>query len=135
MKTDSLNILLVEDSASDAVLLQECLTQNSLGNFKFHHVESLAAAMKLLEGQNFDLLLLDLSLPDSCGPQTYLRARAAAPRLPIVLLTSVEDESVGFEAVRCGIQDYLIKGQAYGRQTARSIHYAIERKRAQEALK
>jgi signal transduction histidine kinase len=135
VKTDPLKILLVEDSPSDAVLLQECLTQNSLGHFGFHHTESLAEAIRLLEAQNFDLLLLDLSLPDSTGPDTYLRARVAAPHLPIVLLTSVEDEAVGLEAVRCGIQDYLIKGQAYGRQTARAIHYAIERKRAEEALK
>jgi signal transduction histidine kinase len=135
VKTDLLNILLVEDSASDAVLLQECLTQNGLGNFKFHHVERLAEAIQLLRAQSFHLLLLDLSLPDSAGPQTYLRARAAAPHLPIVLLTSFEDEAVGLEAVRCGVQDYLIKGQAYGRQTARAIHYAIERKRAEEALK
>ena len=135
MNTDPLKILLVEDSPSDAVLLQECLTQNSLGHFRFHHAESLADALRLLQAQKFDLLLLDLSLPDSAGPDTYLRVRKAAPHLPIVLLTSVEDEAVGLDAVRCGIQDYLIKGQAYGRQTSRSIHYAIERKRAEEALK
>lgn len=130
-----LKILLVEDSPSDAVLLQECLTQNSLGHFRFWHKETLAEGLRLLQGETVDLLLLDLSLPDSVGSDTYLRARAAAPHLPIVLLTSVEDEAVGLEAVRRGIQDYLIKGQAYGRQTARSIHYAIERKRAEEALK
>lgn len=133
--SDPLRILLVEDSQSDAVLLQECLTQNNLGQFRFSHSESLGQALELLRAEEFDLLLLDLSLPDSTGPDTYLRARAAAPQLPIVLLTSVEDEAVGLAAVRGGIQDYLIKGQAYGRQTARAIHYAIERKRAEEALK
>jgi signal transduction histidine kinase len=135
VNSDPLKILLVEDSPSDAVLLQECLTQNSLGHFRFQHLENLTEAIKLLRERSFDLLFLDLSLPDSTGPETYLRARAAAPHLPIVLMTSVEDEAIGLEAVRCGIQDYLIKGQAYGRQTARSIHYAIERKRAEEALK
>jgi signal transduction histidine kinase len=81
------------------------------------------------------VLLLDLSLPDSAGQETLLRARAAAPHLPIVALTGVEDETIGLEAVRQGIQDYLIKGQAYGRQTARAIRYAIERKRTETALK
>jgi len=133
--TNPLRILLVEDSPSDAVLLQECLTQNSLGDFLFQHTESLAGALRLLGQQSFDLMLLDLSLPDSTGAETYLRARAAVPQLPIVLLTGVEDENVGLAAVRGGIQDYLIKGQAHGRQTARAIHYAIERKRAEEALK
>ena len=83
----------------------------------------------------FDVLLLDLSLPDSTGRDTFVRARAEAPHLPIVVLTGQADEAVGLEAVRHGIQDYLIKGQAYGRQTARAIRYAIERKQAETALK
>lgn len=135
MKPQPLNILLVEDSASDAVLLQECLTQNDLGEFRFTHLETLSSALEQLRREKFDVLLLDLSLPDSNGSETFMRARAAAPHLPIVVLTGVEDEAVGLEAVRGGIQDYLIKGQAYGRQTARSIRYAIERKRTEEALK
>jgi signal transduction histidine kinase len=135
MKPEPLKILLVEDSPSDAVLLQECLTQNDLGAFQFCHMETLSAAIATLASRSFDLLLLDLSLPDSHGRDTFIRARAAAPRLPIVVLTSIEDEAVGLEAVRQGIQDYLIKGQAYGRQTARAIRFAIERQRAEEALK
>lgn len=135
MSSVPVKILLVEDSSSDAGLLRECLTQNGLGNFVFQHTETLAEAIELLRSKPFDLLMLDLSLPDSSGSETYLRARAAAPHLPIVVLTGVQDEEVGLAAVRHGIQDYLIKGQAYGRQTARAIHYAIERKRAEESLK
>lgn len=135
MNPAPVKILLVEDSTSDAVLLQECLMQNGLGEFRFQHTETLAGALEMVRAGSFDLLMLDLSLPDSSGPDTYLRARSAAPHLPIVVLTSVEDEAVGLSAVRHGVQDYLIKGQAYGRQTARAIHYAIERKRAEEALK
>ena len=71
----------------------------------------------------------------SPGRDTFVRARAEAPHLPIVVLTGRADEAVGLEAVRHGIQDYLIKGQAFGRQTARAIHYAIERKQAETALK
>jgi len=134
MDTGHVNILLVEDSPSDAVLLQECLIENGQGRFEFTHVESLAEGLKHLRQGRFDVLLLDLSLPDSTGRETYLRARAEAPHLPIVVLTGVADEDVGLEAVRHGIQDYLIKGQAAGRQTARAIRYAIERKQMEESL-
>ncbi len=130
-----IKILLVEDSPSDAALLQESLHHNEPGRFKFTQAETLAQALELLKTSTFDLMLLDLSLPDSIGQATYLRAREAAPQLPIVVLTGIENESVGLEAVRRGVQDYLIKGQAYGRQTARAILYAIERKRTEEALK
>ena len=135
MTPPALSILLVEDSPSDAVLLQESLSQHEVGGFQFTHAETWADAAARLSQQSFDVLLLDLSLPDSTGRDTFIRARAAAPHLPIVVLTGVADEAVGLEAVRHGIQDYLIKGHAYGRQTARAIHYAIERKQAETALK
>ena len=135
MKPAAIKILLVEDSLTDAALLQESLTQPESGRFEFTLAESWAeAAARLMQGR-FDVLLLDLSLPDTTGRDTFVRARAAAPQLPIVVLTGVADEAVGLEAVRHGVQDYLIKGQAYGRQTARAIHYAIERKQAETALK
>jgi signal transduction histidine kinase len=130
-----LKLLLVEDSPSDAALLQESLTQNEGVRFKITQAETLAEALAQLRAAEFDLCLLDLSLPDSSGEETLLRARAAAPQLPIVVLTSVEDERVGLEAVRRGIQDYLLKGEAYGPQTTRALRYAIERKRTEEALK
>jgi signal transduction histidine kinase len=135
MNPPPVKILLVEDSPSDAALLEESLTQNDLGQFKFTHAETLSEAMAQARKETFDVLLLDLSLPDVTGRETFLRARQEAPQLPIVVLTGVEDEAVGLEAVRHGIQDYLIKGQAYGRQTARAIRYAIERKRTETALK
>jgi signal transduction histidine kinase len=134
MNSAPLKILLVEDSPSDAALLRESLTQSGLERFEFTHVECWAEAAKNLRQGHFDILLLDLSLPDSTGHDTFLRARAEASHLPIVMLTGSADESVGIEAVRHGIQDYLIKGQTDGRQTARAIRYAIERKRAEEEL-
>lgn len=127
--------MLVEDSPSDAALLQESLLQNEAGGFEFTHAESWKEATAHLRNQSFDALLLDLSLPDTTGRATFIRARAEAPNLPIVVLTGVADEAVGLEAVRHGIQDYLIKGQAFGRQTARAIRYAIQRKQAETALK
>ena len=134
MNSVPLKILLVEDSPSDAALLQESLIQNDQGRFEFTHVESLTEGLDHLRRECFDVLLLDLSLPDSTGHDTFLRARAEAPDMPIIVLTGFGDEAMGLEAVRNGIQDYLIKGQAYGRQTARSICYAIERKQMEKAL-
>jgi len=87
-----------------------------------------------LRQKQFDVLLLDLSLPDVTGQETFLRGRVEAPHLSIVVLTGEANEAVGLEAVRHGIQDYLIKGQAFGLQTARAIRYAIERKQAETAL-
>ncbi len=127
-------ILLVEDSPSDAALLQESLSEIARGEFEFTHVECWADAGQQLEQHTFDVLLLDLSLPDVTGRETFLRARGEAPHLPIVVLTGETNESLGLEAVRHGIQDYLIKGQAYSRQTARAIRYAIERKQVEETL-
>jgi signal transduction histidine kinase len=129
-------ILLVEDSLSDALLLQESLSEAGLGGFTFTHVESWAEALPHV-GQNgaFDVLLLDLSLPDITGRETFVRARAEAPQLPIVVLTGQANEGDGLEAVRQGIQDYLVKGQADARQIVRVIRYAIERKRVEDALK
>jgi signal transduction histidine kinase/CheY-like chemotaxis protein len=129
-----LKILLVEDSLSDAALLQESLSETRLERYEFTRAESWEEAVKHLQHGRFDILLLDLSLPDSTGRDTFFRARADAPHLPIVVLTGLEDEVIGLEAVRHGIQDYLIKGQAYGRQASRAIRYAIERKRAEEKL-
>jgi signal transduction histidine kinase len=131
----AVSILLVEDSISDAAVLQESLSQHGVGGFQFTHAECWVEAAAHLQQQSFDVLLLDLSLPDTTGRDTFIRARTLAPNLPIVVLTGVTDEAVGLEAVRHGIQDYLIKGQAYGRQMARAIRYAIERKQAETALK
>ncbi|MCX6925707.1 MAG: response regulator [Verrucomicrobia bacterium] len=135
MSVKAVRILLVEDSPSDAALLQESIFRNEAGGFEFTHVQSWAGAAARLRKQRFDVLLLDLSLPDIAGRDTFIRARAEAPHLPIVVLTGQADEAVGIEAVRHGIQDYLIKGQAFGRQTARAIRYAIERKQVETALK
>jgi len=133
-ETCPIEVLLVEDSPSDALLLQESLLETGLGAFVFTHVECWADASRCLCDKEFDVLLLDLSLPDVAGQDTFLRARAEAPHLPIVVLTGTGNEVLGLEAVRHGIQDYLVKGRSNERQTARSIRYSIERKRVEETL-
>ena len=130
-----IKVLLLEDSPSDAALVEESLTESGFGRFEITRAGTLKEAIWLLGKAGFDVALLDLTLPDSSGQETLLRARAAAPVLPIVVMTSIDDDAIGLDAVRHGIQDYLVKGQADGRQTARAIHYAIERKRSEEALK
>jgi signal transduction histidine kinase len=135
MKPAVIRVMLVEDSASDALLLQESLAEARPGEFEFTHVECWTDAVQELRQKPFEVLLLDLSLPDITGRDTFLRARTEAPRLPIVVLTGETNEALGLDAVRHGVQDYLIKGQAYGRQTARAIHYAIERMHVELALK
>ena len=135
MSLAPINVLLVEDSLSDAALLQEALSGNGLGEFAFTQVETLEEGLAQLGQRRFDVLLLDLSLPDSQGRETFMRARVAAPEIPIVVLTSAASETVGLDAVRHGVQDYLRKGQADGALTARAIRYAIERQRAAAELR
>ena len=141
MNTDVIRILLVEDSPSDADILQGSLRQTHAGNFEFSWVERLEDGLARLGQETYDVLLLDLNLPDCSGPETFRRAQKAAPGMPVVVLTGSHDEAIGLAAVREGVQEYLIKGETDGRQIARAIRYAIERKqfleqqrRSQEAL-
>ena len=135
MQEGKVNVLLVEDSASDTGLLMETLRDTAGDLFQVTALERLDEALRRLKTSAFDVMLLDLTLPDSEGVETFRAARAGAPHLPIILLTGVDDAAVGIEAMRQGIQDYLVKGHADGRQITRAIRYAIERKRSEEALR
>ena len=135
MPPDLVRILLVEDNPTDADLLQETLHNTSGAHFHFTWVERLCEAEVSLSRDVFDVMLLDLSLPDSSGLQTFHRARLAAPLLPIVILTGADDESIGLDAIRHDVQDFLVKGQSDGRQILRALRYAIERKQMADALK
>lgn len=135
--TDSgklLQILLVEDSISDAILLQESVLSSGVKDLSISVVGSLRESTDHLKNNHIDATLLDLSLPDSSGLETVRRVRGACPDMPIVVLTGVDDEKTGVEAVRMGAQDYLVKGQADGRLIARAVRYAIERKRAEQDI-
>jgi len=133
MASQPIRILLVEDNPADARLLQEALAETA-EPFDVSHVELLQAALDRVASEPFDAVLLDLFLPDSRGMETVERATAAVPQAPIVVLTGSDDEAVAIEAVRRGAQDFLVKGFADGRSLARAIRYAVERKRAEEAL-
>lgn len=125
--------LIVEDNPGDARLVQEALGRVS-GIFTFVVVDRLATALDVLRSQAFDLVLLDLNLPDSRGLETLGRLRAGMPQLPVVVMTSIDDEALAVEAVKLGAQDYLVKGQADGGLMRRSLQYAFERNKAENAL-
>jgi signal transduction histidine kinase len=135
MNPSPIRLLLVEDNEPDARLLKHTLADVEVESFRVTHVELMADAVRRLARDRFDAILLDLSLPDSRGVQTVARVNAAAPHLPIVVLTGLDNEETGVEAVRQGAQDYLVKGHSDGRLLTRAIRYAMERKQAQEALK
>jgi signal transduction histidine kinase len=127
-------ILLVEDNAVEAELLAEILADTG-EPFDVTRAASMADAQHRLAQTEFDAVLLDLSLPDSRGLETVERIQAVAPRAPIVVLTGLDDEALGAEAIRKGAQDYLIKGHAEPRLLVRAIRYAVQRKHAEEQIR
>ena len=135
MSPASAHILLVEDNAGDARLLRELLTETGAGRFTLTHVDRLDAAIRCLTQAAFDIILLDLSLPDSQGAETLGRMHAAAQGIPIMLVTGREDEELGLQLIQAGAQDYLVKGQTTAPLLARALKYAVERKRLEEELR
>jgi DNA-binding response OmpR family regulator len=129
------SILLVEDNSDDALLLRMALGRIPTKQIEITHVETWTEAAELLSRKSFDALLLDLSLPDTTGRETFLKARAQAPDLPIVVLTGRLDDGLGLDSVKHGVQDYLVKGEADGPLVARAIRYAIERARADTRMR
>lgn len=130
----SLKVLLVEDNPGDARLVREMLHQVGPEPIELRHVERLSQAIRYIRDDGFNAVVLDLSLPDSEGFQTFARAYTQALRAPIVVLTGLDDKEAGIRAVREGAQDYLVKGQISGPTLYNSIRYAIERHRAEIGL-
>lgn len=129
-----LRLLIVEDDIVDRKLLERLLAQSSLGACEVRHASTLGAALDLLKDASFDLVLLDLGLPDSQGMESVNRLQAQAPQLPIIVLSGLDDERTATQAVQIGVQDYLIKGQVDASLLVRSIRYALERKKAERQL-
>ncbi|MBI1878173.1 MAG: response regulator, partial [Chloroflexi bacterium] len=129
-----MKILLIEDNPGDAFLLEEVLAEVDAAQFELKHMKRLDEALNYLANEQVEVILLDLSLPDSHRRETFQQVQDAAPELPIVILTGFDDEAFAVKAIRQGAQDYLIKDQVDGRLLARVLCYAIERKRADEEL-
>ncbi len=134
MHLQEINVLLVEDNPADARLLREAIREVEGSQIHLTHVETLGGALKKLDTSRFDVVMLDLSLPDAEGLDTLLRTHNRAPSVPIVVLTGLNDEELAIRAVREGAQDYLVKGQVTSQLLVRAMRYATERKRAIEAL-
>ncbi len=128
-------VLLVEDNPGDARLFQEYLTGPGSSGFELQWVVSAALAAETLSQRQFDVVVLDLSLPDSKGLETFEKLRKTSHKGPIIVLSGMDDEELALQAVREGAQDYLVKGKVDQSSLARAIRYAIERHQRQPAAK
>jgi signal transduction histidine kinase len=135
MNSMPLNILLVEDNPADADLLQEILDEAEETQWSLVHVERLQEALEFLQTGEFDVVLLDLSLPDKQGLETIAQTHATVPDLPIVVLTGLNDKTTALAALREGAQDYLVKGKIDCELLLRAVRHAIERAQTMTRLR
>lgn len=135
MNRTETKILVLEDSPTDAFFLQHALEKDPFNLFSVTLAERLVRGLHLLKQQTFDVLLLDLGLPDSQGLATFNTIHQAAPALPIVIFSGNMDEQNAIEAVRAGAQDYLVKDANGFELAGRAIRYAIERHKLAQSLR
>ena len=128
-------VLLVEDNRGDARLVRESVSESGCNKFTLLYADCLSGALQCLGEDHIDVILLDLSLPDSQGLDTFVRIHDRAPEVPTIVLTGLDDETCAVEAVRQGAQDYLCKGKGDSYLLIRAMRYAIERKQAEEKEK
>jgi diguanylate cyclase (GGDEF)-like protein len=129
-----IRVLLVEDNQGDARLIQEWLAEAGAVQFEVTHLGLIRQALDRLSKHAFDVLLLDLSLPDGRGLSNLNQIQAIAPNLPVIIVSNNHDEQLALHAVKAGAQDYLVKGRGDGHVLARVMRYAIERKRVDERM-
>src|SRR5919205_2393944 len=128
------NVLLIEDNPGDARLIREMIAEDPRAPFTVHYADRLAAGLTHLSGGETTLVILDLSLPDSHGLDTFAKVYAHSPAVPIIVLTGNDDDALALSAVKAGAQDYLVKSRLDRELLLRSMHYSIERKRYQVQL-
>jgi sigma-B regulation protein RsbU (phosphoserine phosphatase) len=127
-------VLFVEDVPKYARLMREMLSAPGTSDFDVHWAETLEHALGLLKKAEFDVVLLDLAIPDSQGLEGFIRAQKEHPHVPFIVLSSVDDETLAVRAVHEGAQDYLVKGAIDRHLLTKSIRYAVERKSSELAL-
>jgi diguanylate cyclase (GGDEF)-like protein len=125
------SVLLIEDNPGDARLIREMIAEDPDAPFELHYADRLANGLAFLASRPAGLVLLDLSLPDSLGLETFARVYEQSPHVPIIVLTGNDDATVALKAVQGGAQDYLVKGKLDRELLVRSMQYSIERKRYQ----
>lgn len=136
LSREFIRVLLVEDDEMDRILVNNFLS-GRFENIRFacDSVMSLSDATALLNDRQYDVVMLDLMLPDSRGLETVQRVKQNSPDVPIVVLTGLDDEQAGLSAIKAGAMDYLVKGQILDKILVRTIQYAIERTRLQQTLR
>ncbi len=122
-----MKVLVIEDNPSDMEMLRELLYDQDRRAFNVVHVERLSKAIPYLSGGQIDIIISDLGLPDSQGLDTLKTLKEHSSDIPIVVLTGLDNEKIGLQALKEGAQDYLVKGQMSSQSLARSLRYAIER--------
>ncbi|HYX65311.1 MAG TPA: EAL domain-containing protein [Burkholderiales bacterium] len=127
-------VLLIEDNPGDARLIQEMIGDEPDAPFIVHVADRLAAGLERLSTSDTSLVILDLSLPDSFGIETFAKVYAHSPAVPIIVLTGNDDDALALAAVKHGAQDYLVKSRLERELLVRSMRYSIERKRYQVEL-
>ena len=132
----TIRVLVVEDNDADAVLLKHALkAPNVTSFFEVERAVTLSQACELISKNIFDVVLLDLSLPDSRGVETVKNLHTVNPNVPIIVLSGLDDDSAAFASIQAEAQDYLVKGQAGGRQIEQAINHAIERHNIQNTFR
>lgn len=130
-----LDILIVEDDIIDRKLLHRLLSESALSISDIKSAERLSTALEFLDKDTFDVVFLDLGLPDSQGMKSVSTLSTKAPNVPIIVLSGLDDAQMGVTAVQKGVEDYLVKGHVESDMLARTVWYAIERKRTRIVLK
>src|ERR1700730_1472784 len=128
------NLLLIDANPADRELIQEALSDTRVGPYQIECVENLSDSLERLSKGGIVAILADLFLPDSQGIETLDRLLLAAPRVPILVLTGLGDESIASQTLQHGAQDYLPKGQLDSSTLARAVRNMIERKTAEDNL-
>ena len=135
MDNEHYTILLIEDDPTYVEFVRGALSESRGMSFELEHADQLRSGLERLAAGEIDLVLLDLGLPDSQGLDTLRKLRSQAARVPVVVLTCLDDETTAIEASQRGAQDYLDKGHIDGNLLVRSLHYVIRRSCADEALR
>ncbi|HEY3912839.1 MAG TPA: PAS domain S-box protein, partial [Verrucomicrobiae bacterium] len=134
MEIKTIKILLVEDNPDDVFFLRMVLHKVTGTHFELHPVKTLAAGLIRLAEGNIDVVLLDLTLPDSSGMDTFRSIKAHAHEVPVIVLSGTDDEALAVNAVHAGAEDYLVKGRVDSQLITRAIIYAIERTESKRAV-
>lgn len=133
MKFDTIRVLMIEDSMGDGQYIRAIIKEEEWVDIQLDQAFRLSSGIEKLKNGKYDVILLDLTLPDSCGINTLTSLLSEIKDTPVVIMTGLDDEEIGMKAVQIGAQDFLIKLQIDGRTLVRSILYAMARKNAVKA--